>query len=82
VSWDTIASFLLGAMSIVTGVVMVINHIVVAGINSRTLQYSGFGGYLLILVGIIFLIISYYSLSPYSKIRRFFNKRKKRSQKK
>lgn len=81
-SWDTIASFLLGAISIVTGVVMVINHIVVAGINSRTLQYSGFGGYLLILVGVIFLIVSYYSLSPFSKIRRFFNKNKKGSRKK
>ena len=67
------------------GVIMLRDDLVAFGVNSRTLSSSGFGGHLLILAGLIFLVVAYFSLSPFGKIRRFFerglrkgaNKRKK-----
>ncbi len=50
---------------------------VAVGINSRTLQRSGLGGGLLIFVGLIFLIVTYYSFSPFGKIRNLFQHRHK-----
>jgi len=50
---------------------MMVYKLVAVGVNSRTLSPSGVGGELLILVGLIFLVVAYYSLSPFSKIRQF-----------
>lgn len=65
-------TLILSLLFIAMGVTMIAKNLVAVGINSRTLQPSGFGGALLILIGIIFLIVSYFSLSPFSKIRQFF----------
>jgi hypothetical protein len=63
---------ILALLFIVGGVAMLVKDQVAVGINSRTTQFSAVGGFLLIFIGIIFLIVSYYSLSPNSKIREFF----------
>lgn len=62
----------LAILFVTLGIIMAIKNQVVVGINSRTMQFSAVGGYLLIFVGIIFLAVSYFSLSPFGKIRRFF----------
>ena len=70
---------------LLTGGVMLVKNLSVYGINRRTLMVSGYGGHLIILIGIIFLIVSYHSLSPFSKVRNIdFNlfKRKKNGNKK
>ncbi len=64
-----ILPLIFSTLFILIGVGMIVKGLVGYGINSRTLMVSGFGGHLLILIGIIFLIVTYFSLSPYSKIR-------------
>lgn len=54
------------------GIAMIVKDLAAIGINSRTQSLSGFGGQLLILIGFIFLVVGYYGLSPYSKVRQFF----------
>jgi hypothetical protein len=64
---------------LLTGGVMLVNHLSVYGINRRTLMVSGYSGHLIILVGIISLIVTYYSASPFSKVRNIdFNLFKKK----
>lgn len=74
---DVLPTLLLGVCSLTGGIVMIAKDLVAIGID-RTLQKTGFGGYLPILIGIVFLIVTYYSLSPFSKVREFFEKRRKK----
>jgi hypothetical protein len=71
---------------LLTGGVMLVDNLLVYGINRRTLMVSGYGGHLIIMIGIISLIVTYYSLSPFSKIRNvhfnFFKKNRKGGKKK
>lgn len=67
------------------GLVMIVKDLAAIGINSRSKSLSGFDGYLLIFIGCIFLIVGYYGLSPYSKVRQFIEggyRRKKKNRKK
>jgi hypothetical protein len=64
--------FFFAIVFIVAGITMISKNLVAAGVNSRTQSLSGFGGHLLILIGFIFLVVGYYGLSPYSKVRQFF----------
>lgn len=67
---------------ILLGGAMIVKGLVAYGVNSRTLKMSGLGGHLFILIGVIFLIVTYYSLSPFSRIRNidfnFFKRKRKR----
>ena len=67
-----LATLILGFGFLICGVVMIAKDLVAVGINIRTMQESGFGGYLLLLIGIVFLIVTYFSLSPFGRIRKFF----------
>lgn len=83
----TISLFLIAIFLIIWGVKMVVKNLVAVGVNSRTLSLSGFGGEYLILFGLIFLVVSYYSLSPLGKIRQFLegnlnNRRKSKDKQK
>lgn len=68
---------------ILMGGAMIVKGLVAYGVNSRTLKMSGLGGHLFILVGVIFLIVTYYSLSPFSRIRNinfnFFKRKRKKN---
>ncbi|WP_076666891.1 hypothetical protein [Pontibacter indicus] len=70
------AIFLLGS-----GIWMIVNDLVAVGVHSRTLSASGYGGHLLILVSLIFFYVAYHCLSPFSKIRRFFEGNRRRKKK-
>lgn len=74
---DFFPTLLLAVIFILSGVFMIVNNVVAVGINSRTLQSSAIGGWLLIFIGLIFLVVTYYSFSPFSKIRNLFEHRKK-----
>ncbi|SFF99480.1 hypothetical protein [Pontibacter chinhatensis] len=67
----SISLFMLAVVLIIWGIMMIVYNLVAVGVNSRTLSPSGFGGELLILLGLILLVVAYYSLSPFSKIRQF-----------
>jgi hypothetical protein len=75
---DVFPTLLLALLFIAAGVIMIANNMVAVGINSRTLQRSGLGGGLLIFVGLIFLVVTYYSFSPFSKFRNLFGKKRER----
>ena len=69
---DLFVSLTFALLFIMGGIIMITKDLVAFGLNSRTQMPSGFGGHLLILIGSIFLVVSYYCLSPFGKIRRFF----------
>lgn len=69
---DVFFQFIVALMLILSGVFLLIKKLVVGGIYSRNNQETGFGGWLLILFGVILLVVAYYTLSPFSKIRQFF----------
>ncbi len=56
---------------ILMGGAMIAKGLVAHGVNSRTLMKTGFDGFYLMFFGIIFLLIIYFSLSPFSRIRNF-----------
>ena len=64
--------FFFAIFFIICGIIMLSKDLVGIGINSRTQSFSAVGGPLFILIGFIFLAVGYYGLSPYSRIRRFF----------
>jgi hypothetical protein len=69
---DLFVFLTLALQCIIGGIIMISKDLVAVGVNSRTLSVSGFGGHLLILGGCIFLVVAYYTLSPFSKIRSYF----------
>lgn len=79
---DFFPTLLSSVIFILSGVVMIVNNTVAVGVNSRTLQSSGFGGWLLIFIGLIFLVVTYNSISPFSKIRNLFESQKKNNRSK
>ncbi|WOK09627.1 hypothetical protein RT717_13355 [Imperialibacter roseus] len=65
-------AFLLVATCITAyGIWMIVTNRVAAGSHSKTLQPTGFGGHLLLFLGVVFYIVAYFSLSPFSKLREF-----------
>ena len=83
--WTSIAVFLGAIISISFGIWMIYNDKVGIGTHGLSQQQTGSGGELLILIGILFLVVTYFTLSPFSLIRKFIDKlfsRKKRNSKK
>jgi Zn-dependent protease with chaperone function len=80
--WNYSPFLALAIMFILWGMYMIINENYGSSIDSWSLQYTATGGELLILLGVIFLIVAYYSLSPFSKVREFFEKPVKRNRNK
>lgn len=78
---DVLPTLVFAIGFITWGVVMIVKDQVAVGTNSRTLQTTGFGGHLLILIGVVFLYVTYFALSPYSRIRRFFEEGWKKKKK-
>ena len=83
--WTSITVFL-GAISFTSyGLWMIINDKVGIGIHRLTQQPTGSGGELFLVIGIIFLVVTYFTLPPFSLIRKFIDRlfsRKKRNSKK
>jgi len=83
--WTSIAVFLGAISSISYGIWMITNNKVGYGTHRLTLQQTGSGGELLILIGVVFLIVTYFTLSPFNPIRKFLDrllfKKKKKSNK-
>tara|TARA_R100000005_G_scaffold94915_1_gene74477 strand:- start:604 stop:876 length:273 start_codon:yes stop_codon:yes gene_type:complete len=83
--WTSIAVFLGAIICFSFGLWMIINDKVGIGTHRLTQQPTGSGGELLILIGILFLVVTYFTLHPFSLIRKFIDNlfsRKKRKTKK
>ena len=63
--------FLISILLILIGIYLLINNNAIIG-TKRNLELNVVGGPLIIFVGLIFLYVSYHSLSPFGKFRRFF----------
>lgn len=70
--WNYIPTLVGGVLLIIWGIIMLVNDLVGYGVHYLTQQFTAGGGWLLILIGLILLGVSYFSLSPFSKIRKFF----------
>ncbi|WP_188500032.1 hypothetical protein [Pontibacter amylolyticus] len=75
---DFINTLIAAIVLLVSGVWMILTDKVAVGVHSKTLSVSGYGGHLLILVSLIFFYVAYHCLSPFSKIRRFFEGRRRK----
>lgn len=82
INYLSITLLIVSSLLLLMGGIMLVKNLSAYGVNRRTLMVSGYGGHLLILFGIISFIVTYYSLSPFSKIRnmdfKFFNRKKKK----
>ncbi|WKV11493.1 hypothetical protein [Marivirga harenae] len=63
--------FIIGSLLLVAGIIMLVFDITKVGNHYLTQQQSAVGGFFVIFVSLIILIIGYFCLSPFSKIREF-----------
>ena len=82
--WVYFSGLLLGLVFVIWGLIMIIKNLYGSGISRRFMSYTATGGELFVFIGIIFLIFSYFSISPFSKFRKFIEGplRKKKSKSK
>jgi len=64
--------FMISSLLIATGFFSWIHDITKSGKHYLTQQNTVFGGPIIIFLGLIALIIGYYSLSPFGRVRKFF----------
>lgn len=79
--WSFMPTLLLSMLLIIPGVIMIIKKMVGVGFRAMYAKNSGAGGELFIFVGIIFLVVTYFSISPFSKLRQFFEGSTRRKKK-
>jgi choline-glycine betaine transporter len=71
INWVAISNFAFSSIWVVWGIRFIIKNQAVVG-EHRDESLNVVGGWLILFVGIIFLYVSYHSLSPHGKIRSFF----------
>lgn len=76
--WSALAGFIIALAMTSVGVWMIAEDKVGAGLNWLTMQPTGTGGELLIFVGIMLFVVAYLSLSPFGRIRSFFERKRNR----
>lgn len=64
--------FIIGSLLLVAGIIMLVFDITKVGNHYLTQQQSAVGGFFVIFISIIILVIGYFCLSPFSKLREFF----------
>ena len=72
VNWSAIFYFVVSILLVATGLIMLAFDITKVGSHYLTQQKSAIGGYIVIFIGLVGLLVGYYSLSPLGKIRSFF----------
>ena len=80
--WTSIACLLLGVIFFIWGILMLVKDLYGVNFRSRYMQYDAIGGELVILFGLVFVLVAYFSLSPFSKIRSFIEGGRKPKRKK
>lgn len=79
--WSFMPTLLLSMLLIIAGVIMIIEKMVGVGFRAMYAKTSGAGGELFIFVGIILLVVTYFSISPFSKFRQLFEGSTRRKKK-
>lgn len=73
-NWDFIGSFLLSVLFFAVGLYLILNDKYMVGSHSKTQQYTAQGGEICILIGVIMLFVTYFTLHPFGKIRSFIDR--------
>lgn len=71
INWNTLALLLSAIASFIIALYLILGNLVATGSNLRGLQPTAKGGEYFIFIGLFFLIATYYSLSPFSRLRQF-----------
>ena len=69
--WSYFPILLLAVVFISLGIIMIANDLYGVGFREEYNSYSAISGHYLVLAGVLFLIITYFCLSPFNKIRMF-----------
>lgn len=69
--WSYFPILLLAVVFIILGIIMIANDLYGVGFREEYNSYSAISGHYLVLAGVLFLIITYFCLSPFNKIRMF-----------
>ncbi len=64
--------FLMGSLLLIAGILMLAYDIHKVGQHYLTQQQTAVGGLFVIFVSLVILLVGYFSLSPFSKLREFF----------
>ena len=64
------------------GIYLIIRNKYTIGIDHLTQKGTATSGHYFLLFGLIFFVVAYFTLSPYSKVRGFFENRRKTKKKK
>jgi hypothetical protein len=70
-TWKYLPTLTLSILFIGFGLYLTINNLIIVGTYSRTMQPTAKGGGIYIFVGLIFLVVTYFSISPFSRLRQF-----------
>ena len=76
---DVLFQFVIAILFLGAGAFMLIRKLIVVGLRGRDNQPTGFGGEYLIFAGVIFLVVAYFSLSPFSPIREFLEGKRQKN---
>ncbi len=74
--------FIFGSLLFIAGIIMLIFDINKLGKHYLTQQQTSVGGYFVIFVSLVSIIIGYFSLSPFNKIREYIEGTGKKNTKK
>src|SRR5688500_12216458 len=69
--WRYLPTSLLSLLFIGVGLYLLTNNLVIVGTDARYHQPTANGGEIFLLGGLIFLLVTYFSLSPFSRARQW-----------
>lgn len=72
--WGIIGATIFSIFLIGWGIYMLVSGKYAKGYDHYVQQETGAGGEYYILIGVILIVITYFTLSPFGKIRRFFDR--------
>jgi hypothetical protein len=67
--WRYLPTLTLSLLFIGVGLYLLIGNLIIVGTDARYPQPTANGGEMFLIVGLIFLIVTYFSLSPFSRLR-------------
>src|SRR5688572_12700589 len=68
-TWRYLPTLILSLLFIGVGLYLLMGNLIVVGTDARYPQATANGGEIFLIVGLIFLIVTYFTLSPFSRLR-------------
>ncbi|WP_460892031.1 hypothetical protein [Rufibacter soli] len=71
INWAAIGWFAFSILWIIEGIIFIIKDKAIIGLH-RDSSLNVVGGWLIVLVGLVFFYVAFHSLSPFGSVRSFF----------